>query len=61
MPYALHFDFNASNNEVEYETLITGLKLAKEVEVKSLKVHSDSQLIVNQVNREYVVKGERMT
>ncbi|XP_052198359.1 uncharacterized protein LOC127805648 [Diospyros lotus] len=32
-PYALHFEFNASNNEAEYETLIAGLKLAEQMEV----------------------------
>ena len=44
--YVLWFAFPASNNEVKYEALITGLSLAKELGAKELKVFSDSQLIV---------------
>ena len=44
--YALWFAFSASNNEVEYEALIIGLKIAKELESQELKVFSDSQLVV---------------
>ena len=44
--YALRFAFHASNNEAEYETLITGLSLAKELGAEELKVFSDPQLIV---------------
>ena len=40
--YALHFGFQASNNEAEYETLIVGLKVAKELNVDNLKVYNDS-------------------
>ena len=34
--YALHFAFSASNNEVEYEALLTDLKLAAELGVPEL-------------------------
>ena len=34
MNCALRFGFKASNNEAEYESLITGLKLAKEMKVE---------------------------
>ena len=40
LEYALSFKFKASNNEVDYEALITSLKLAKEIGVKKLKVFS---------------------
>ena len=56
LEYALRFKFKASNNEVEYEALIIGLKLAKEVRVKRLKVFSDSQLVVNQTNEDCIMK-----
>ena len=39
---ALRFEFKASNNEAEYEALIAGLKLAKEMKVESLDIFSDS-------------------
>ena len=33
---ALRFSFKASNNEAEYEALLTGLRLAKELKVEHL-------------------------
>ena len=50
---ALRFGFKASNNKAEYEALIAGLELAKEMKVKSLDIFSDSQLVVCQINDEY--------
>ena len=44
--YALKFEFKASNNEVEYEALIVGLKMAKDVGGKRIKALSDSMLVV---------------
>ena len=40
--YALCFAFHASNNEVEYEALFTGLKLAAELGITELQVFNDS-------------------
>ncbi|XP_073108374.1 uncharacterized protein [Elaeis guineensis] len=51
--YALRFEFPATNNKVEYEALIAGLRLTKDVRAKHLKVFSDSQLIMRQVKDEY--------
>ena len=55
MHCTLRFGFKAFNNEVEYEALITGLNLAKEMKVESLEIYSDSQLI-----DEYQAQGEKM-
>ena len=57
---ALRFGFQALNNEAEYETLIAGLRLARELLAFNLKIYSDSQLVVNQVNDVYLARGERM-
>ncbi|KAL5576999.1 hypothetical protein UlMin_018698 [Ulmus minor] len=57
---ALRFRFKATNNQAEYEALLAGLRLAKEVSAHHLVIYSDSQLIVNQVNSEYQAKGEKM-
>ena len=46
MHCALRFGFKTSNNEAEYEALIVGLNLAREMRVESLKIYSDPQLIV---------------
>ncbi|KAL5540825.1 hypothetical protein UlMin_043795 [Ulmus minor] len=56
---ALRFRFKATNNQAEYEALLAGLRLAKEVSARHLLIYSDSQLIVNQVNSEYQAKGEK--
>ena len=44
--YTLRFEFPTTNNGAEYEALITGLKIAKELGVDQLQVHNDSQLVV---------------
>ena len=51
MEYAIHIGFKATNNEAEYEALLTRLRVATELRVKSLNAFSDSQLIVNQAKR----------
>nr|XP_011459735.1 PREDICTED: uncharacterized protein LOC105350069 [Fragaria vesca subsp. vesca] len=60
LKYALRFNFKASNNEVEYEALIAGLRIAKELEATQVRVHSDSQLMVNQVLEEFQAKDPVM-
>ncbi|KAI5343293.1 hypothetical protein L3X38_011169 [Prunus dulcis] len=40
--YALRFDFRTSNNETEYEVLLAGLRLAKSMKAKQIRIHSDS-------------------
>ena len=51
--YALRFSFEATNNQVEYEVLLTGLKLVEQLGAKHLTVFIDSQLVVGQTTREY--------
>src|SRR5262249_11854065 len=58
---ALRFGFPATNNEAEYEADILGLQLAKNMGIKSLRVVSDSQLVVGQINGEFEAKEEAMT
>ncbi|KAM1111386.1 hypothetical protein ACFX19_010660 [Malus domestica] len=52
--------FKASNNEVEYEALLAGLRMAKDLAVRKLAIHSDSQLITSQAIGEYTAKHPRM-
>ena len=58
--YALRFGFRASNNEAEYEAVITRFNLAYSMEVDQLEVCSDSQLVVKQIEDTYEAKGEKM-
>ena len=53
-------DFPTTNNEVEYETLIVRLDLAKVAGAENLVVYCDSQVITSQVNGDYKCKNERM-
>tara|TARA_B100000315_G_scaffold257132_1_gene304970 strand:- start:5728 stop:6303 length:576 start_codon:yes stop_codon:yes gene_type:complete len=50
----------ATNNEAEYGALIKGLELATELRADTIRVFSDSELMVKQINREYKVKNERI-
>ncbi|GAV74168.1 RVT_3 domain-containing protein [Cephalotus follicularis] len=53
LKYALKFEFHASNNAAKYESVLVGLKLAKHVGAEDVKVYSDSQLVVIQMNGSY--------
>ena len=57
---ALRFAFKASNNQAEYEALIAGMLLAKEMGAQSLLAKSDSQLVTGQVTGEYQAKDSQM-
>ncbi|KAI5324930.1 hypothetical protein L3X38_034003 [Prunus dulcis] len=61
LEYALRFNFQASNNEAEYEALLAGLRLAKEMDAKQIQIFSDSQLVVHQVNQDFTAKDASMT
>ncbi|KAI5351002.1 hypothetical protein L3X38_003893 [Prunus dulcis] len=61
LEYALRFNFQASNNEAEYEALLAGLHLAKEMDARQIQIFSDSQLVVHQVNQDFTAKDASMT
>ncbi|XP_016173643.1 uncharacterized protein LOC107616163 [Arachis ipaensis] len=50
------FEFPVSNNQAEYEALLGGLTLAREVGATRLEVCSDSQVVTSQVNGSYQAK-----
>jgi len=50
---SIRFGFDTSNNQAEYEALIVGLRLARDLGVKNLKCQTYSQLIVGQMNDDY--------
>nr|XP_025673928.1 uncharacterized protein LOC112773098 [Arachis hypogaea] len=50
---SIKFEFPVSNNQAEYEVLIGGLALAKEVGVTRLEICSNSQVVTSQVNGSY--------
>ncbi|GKA80090.1 reverse transcriptase domain-containing protein, partial [Tanacetum coccineum] len=58
--YALRLNFSSSNNDVEYEALLAGLRIAKEMQVKDIHAFVDYKLVASQVQGSYEAKGERM-
>ena len=56
----IRLDFPTTNNEAEYEALVVGLDLARAAGAISVVIYCDSQVITNQINRDYECKGERM-
>jgi len=49
MRYVIRTHFAASNNVMEYEALVNGLKITIELGVRRLDVRGDSQLVTDQV------------
>ncbi|XP_030963839.1 uncharacterized protein LOC115985003 [Quercus lobata] len=51
---------DATNNEAEYEGILTGLRLGKALRAKNLLIQNDSKLVIRQIRGEYEAKEERM-
>ncbi|XP_070018251.1 uncharacterized protein [Nicotiana sylvestris] len=49
-----------TNNEAEYEAIIAGLELAKILGAELIEAKCDSLLVVNQVNKSFEVREDRM-
>ena len=60
LKYGVQLKFPTTNNEAEYEGILTGLRLGKALEAKNLLVQSDSKLVIGQIKEEYEAKEERM-
>ncbi|XP_022848768.1 uncharacterized protein LOC111371087 [Olea europaea var. sylvestris] len=54
------FRFKATNNAAEYHALFAGLRLAKKMQIKRLRINSDSQLVVSQVNGSFLARDKTM-
>ncbi|XP_074360839.1 uncharacterized protein LOC141701094 [Apium graveolens] len=57
---AITFAFKATNNQAEYEALLSGLRIAKSLGVRRLTIYSDSQIVVRQTNGEYIAKDSKL-
>ena len=56
IPKSYKLLFPCTNNIVEYEALTNELKMAIEWRIIVLHIYGDSQLIINQVNDNYLTK-----
>ena len=50
----------ATNNEAEYQALIDGLNFCIDNSIREIDVFLDSNLVVEQVNKNYKVKAENL-
>ena len=57
---SLRLGFLATNNEVEYETLLDGMSMIHRMRGKSVTMFSDSRLVVDQVKGELEARDDRM-
>ena len=60
LKYRVQLKFPTTNNEAEYEGILTGLRLAQALGAKNLLIQSDSKLVIGQIKGEYETKEERM-
>jgi ribonuclease HI len=58
--YVLRLHFPASNNVVEYEALVNGLRIAIELGVRRLDARGDSQLVIDQVMKNSHCRDPKM-
>ncbi|KAK1678841.1 hypothetical protein QYE76_039689 [Lolium multiflorum] len=58
--YVLQIHFRASNNVAEYEALVHGLKVAKEIGVHRIICYGDSDLVVQQCSGDWDAKDANM-
>ncbi|XP_057480460.1 uncharacterized protein LOC130767578 [Actinidia eriantha] len=58
--WMLFVDGSSNQHGSEYEALLAGLRMATDLGVDSLDAFSDSQLVVNQVQGDYLAKDSRM-
>jgi ribonuclease HI len=49
LKYDIQPEFSATNNITEYEGLVVGIRLAKDLGIRRLLIRGDSQLIAKQV------------
>lgn len=60
LTYSAKLAFPATNNAAEYEAVIKGLELAKDISPDKMILRSDSRLVLNQINNNFETKGESM-
>ena len=60
LKYGVQLKFLITNNEAEYEALLTGLRIARALGVENIVLKSDSQLIIGQVRGDFEAKETRM-
>lgn len=58
--FSFRLEFEATNNVAEYEALLLGLEIARELRIKLLTVKGDSDLVIKQVKGIFSCKSDRL-
>ena len=60
VPLSFKLEYEATNNVAEYEALLLGLQTTRSMNIQSLKVLGDSELVVRQVKNQCQAKHPRL-
>ena len=58
--FAYRLEFEATNNVAEYEALLHGLEMARDMGIKIFNIKGDSDLIIFQVKGQFACKCQRL-
>nr|GEY80777.1 reverse transcriptase domain-containing protein [Tanacetum cinerariifolium] len=58
--YALRRTFPGINNETEYEALLAGLRIARQIDISNIEVKVDSKLVASQINGSFEANKDNM-
>jgi ribonuclease HI len=56
--FSLPIVATSTNNQAEYQALIKGLELLREIHVDAVEIFGDSTLVINQLARIYECRSE---
>ncbi|KAG8482687.1 hypothetical protein CXB51_024229 [Gossypium anomalum] len=59
-PFTCKLDFDCTNNMVEYEACIMGLRVAIERGIRTVKVYGDSALVIYQLRGEWETRDPKL-
>jgi len=52
--------FSVTNNTAKYEAFLAGLRIAKDLGARKIRIFTDSQLVASQVTDDYQVREEHL-
>ena len=58
--HSYKLNFQCTSNIVEYEALLLVLHLLKKLGAHRITIHGNGELVIRQVNEEYIVKHPRL-
>jgi ribonuclease HI len=56
--FSIPSEKNSTNNQAEYQEVLKGIKLLREINIEAVEISGDSQLMINQSTGEYECKDD---